>query len=89
MMEALSITAPAACNHTLLCTYARPHVYEPSPHSRAAHTRVSLTLSLTQLLFRFLSLQALADGAPRFHPDADHDGFTALHAAAVEGKARE
>jgi hypothetical protein len=35
------------------------------------------------------AMQALADGAPRFHPDADHEGFTALHAAAVEGKARE
>jgi type II secretory pathway component PulL len=35
------------------------------------------------------AMQALADGAPRFHPDADHEGFTALHAAAVEGKTRE
>lgn len=33
------------------------------------------------------TMQALADGGRRFHVDADHEGFTPLHAAAVEGKA--
>jgi ankyrin repeat protein len=32
-------------------------------------------------------MQALADGSSRFHIDADHEGFTPLHAAAVEGQA--
>jgi ankyrin repeat protein len=32
-------------------------------------------------------MQALADGSSRFHVDADHEGFTPLHAAAIEGKA--
>lgn len=38
-------------------------------------------------LHKHTNSQALADGAPRFHPDADADGFTPLHAAAVEGRA--
>jgi hypothetical protein len=49
----------------------------------------SQRLVVTLLLCESPVLQALADGAPRFHPDAAHEGFTALHAAAVEGKARE
>jgi ankyrin repeat protein len=31
------------------------------------------------------TMQALADGSSRFHIDADHEGFTPLHAAAIEG----
>ena len=30
-------------------------------------------------------LQLLADGAAKFHVDANFEGFTALHAAAVQG----
>ncbi|KAF6262258.1 hypothetical protein COO60DRAFT_1677084 [Scenedesmus sp. NREL 46B-D3] len=33
------------------------------------------------------TMQALADGIRKFHIDADHEGFTPLHAAAIEGKA--
>jgi hypothetical protein len=33
------------------------------------------------------TLQLLADGADKFHVDADFEGFTALHAAAVQGSA--
>jgi ankyrin repeat protein len=32
-------------------------------------------------------MHALAEGSGRFHVDANHDGWTPLHAAAVEGKA--
>lgn len=33
------------------------------------------------------AMYALADGSRRFHVDADHEGFTPLHAASVEGRA--